>query len=157
MESNPRITFYLTMLNLLRSLFTPSPAPTFQELAAGTCVLPAPKAAVKVPKAEKQADAYLEDKDANRWAFNIATASFQTEGSIPELTSFDVELLIDRGYWGGKKVQAQNQKAKKMWHNGETPTATAAALGLSESWVDKRFGTFAAALSDEKAKSGANQ
>lgn len=145
------------MINLLRSIFTQTPAPTLQELAAGTCALPAPKAAVKAPKAEKQADAYLEDKDANRWAFNIATASFQTEGSIPELTSFDVDLLIDRGYWGGKKVQAQNQKCKKMWHNGETPTATAAALGLSESWVDKRYGTFAAALSDEKSRSVANQ
>jgi hypothetical protein len=145
------------MFNLLRSTFTSSPAPTLQELAAGTCALPAPKVAGQVPKAPKQTDAYLEDEAANRWAFNSVTATFQSEGSVAELTSFDVELLIERGYWGGKKVQVQNQKAKRMWHSGETSKAAAAALGLSESWVDKRFGTFAAALSDEKSKSVANQ
>jgi hypothetical protein len=145
------------MLNLLRSLFTPSPAPTFQELAAGTCVLPAPKAAVKVPSIPETPDVYVINKDTATFGFNKATATFQADGAVPELTEFDVDLLMERGYWGQKKVVSQNQKCKRMWHSGETSKAASIALGLSESWVDKRFGTFAAALSDEKAKSGANQ
>jgi hypothetical protein len=144
-----------TMLSIIRSLFTPSPAPTFQELAAGTCVLPAPKAAVKVPSIPETPDVYVINKDTATFGFNKATATFQADGAIGELTEFDVELLMERGYWGQKKVQQNNAKAKRLWFKGETNVAIALAVERDISWVEKRVGTFSTALSLEKSKNGA--
>ncbi len=138
------------MFNLLRSIFTPRQAPTFQELAAGTCALPTPKVAVKVPKAPETPDVYIINKDTATFGFNKTTASFQADGAVPELTEYDVELLIERGYWGKDKVQSQNIKCKKMWVSGDEQKEAGIALGLSPSWVEKRYGTFAAALQIEK-------
>lgn len=136
-------------MNWLKQLFTTPTAPTLSELATGLCVLPVPKQVVKIPKVEKQPDAYIEREETNTWGFRSATASHQQEGSVPELTAFDVELLTERGYWGGKKVIGQNAKAKEMWHGGKTELEAAKALGLSESWVEKRYGTFGEALKQE--------
>ena len=141
-----------TMLSILRSIFATPKAPTLSELAEGTCALPAPKVMVKVPNAEKLPDAYLERKETNTWAFNSSKAIQHNEGSVPELTVFDVTLLEEQGFWGkSKQVRIQNEKCKLHWHNGDAAPAVALKLGLSESWVNKRFWIFGAALSAEKA------
>lgn len=125
-------------------------------LAAGTCVLPELRKIHKAPKQDKAPDAYVENQATNTWGFHTATAINQNDGAVPELTGYDVTLLKERGYWGkGKTVAARNASCKRMWHNGETERATATSLGVSESWVEKRFGTFATALSQELAENGA--
>lgn len=136
------------MFNLLRFIFSPPQAPTLAELAQGTCALPAPKVMVKVPKAEKVPDAYLEREETNTWAFRQASARPSNEGSVASLTDADVTALIDRGLWGGREVQDVNVRCKALWHEGKTVEDAAKILKRSESWTEKRFGAFSAALSE---------
>lgn len=137
------------MLSIIRSIFTPAPAPTLSELAQGTCALPDPPQAVKAPKAAKMHDAYLEREETNTWAFRQASARPSFEGSVASLTDSDVTALVDRGLWGGREVQDVNIRCKALWHEGKTVDEVGKILKRSPSWVEKRFGAFSAALSGE--------
>ena len=137
------------MLNILRSIFTPPKAPTLAELAQGTCALPAPKVRVKVPKAEKLPDAFIEREETNTWGFRQASAQPSNEGSVASITDQDVTALIDRGLWGGREVQDVNIRCKVLWHEGKTVDEASKILKRSESWTEKRFGAFGSALSGD--------
>ena len=67
-------------------------------------------------------------------------------------TEYDKQVLRDRGLWGFKKVQAQNEKAKALWFSGDTVAEAADALGLSGSWMEKRYAAFSTALSMERGE-----
>lgn len=81
---------------------------------------------------------FLDDKEAER------------EGAVSWLTNFDKAALKERGIWGGKKVIAQNETCKKRWAEGDGVGDCARFMRLSESWVEKRYAAFGAALSVEK-------
>lgn len=136
------------MLTFLRSIFSPE-IPPLSELAAGTCALPAPVKVAKAPKPEKMQDAYIEREETNTWGFRQASARVTNEGSVASLTDADVHALIDRGLWGGREVQDVNIRCKALWHEGKMVSEAAKILKRSESWVEKRFGAFSAALSGE--------
>lgn len=140
----------MSILAAIKQAFMPE-IPTLRDASAGLCVLPMPAARKEAPKQPKAVDLFVIDKDRNVFGFNSATAVRQTEGSVPALTQYDIDLLVDREYWGkGKEVQNKNARCKQMWHSGSSEQETASALGVGESWVEKRFGTFATALSMEQ-------
>lgn len=141
-------------LYFIKQLFS-QPAPqSIQQLASGLVAVPMPVQRVKQAKAAKPADSYIENEETRTFGFNYATAQKQYEGSCPDITAYDIALLRERDYWGQKKtVQNKNVKCKRMWSEGKTEKETAAALGVSESWVEKRFGTFYTALSQERGES----
>lgn len=141
----------MNLISAIKSAFAPPDPPSLLSLASGLCALPAPLVVARAPKQKEAHDAFLEREETNTWGFHSATAQRQNEGSAPELTGYDIRLLKERGYWGFKTVQAKNAKAKAMWHNGKTEKECAASIGVGESWVEKRYGTFSTALSEEKA------
>ncbi len=142
----------MSIIEAIRAAFTPAETPTMQDLAKGLCVLPMPKK-YEHRKQEKQTDMYVIDEQRNEFGFHTATATRQVSGSQPGLTGEDVELLIERDYWGvgtGQKtatLRAKNAQCKRLWHEGNTDKEIAAATGMSVSWVEKRTGTFSFALS----------
>jgi hypothetical protein len=139
----------MNIATAIKSFFQPKEY-TLAELATGLCVLPMPRQKPEQIKKQKAADLYVIDRDRNEFGFHFASASRQNEGSIAELTAYDVRLLKARGYWGkGADVQAKNAGCKLAWHNGRTEGECAVSLGVSESWVEKRYGTFATALLEE--------
>lgn len=136
----------MSIFQAIKAVFAPQ-IPDIGELATGLCVLPAPKRRQSAAKPEKAADMYVIDEVKNEYGFHSATATRQLEGSEPDLTETDISLLIERGYWGkDKKVNAQNAACKRAWHQGNSEKEAAAALNLSVSWIEKRYGTFATAL-----------
>ena len=139
----------MKMRNIFRSLFTPPPAPSLSDLAQGTCALPDPPQAVKVPKAAKMHDAYIEREETNTWGFRQVSARPSNDGSVASLTDADVTALVDRGLWGGREVVDVNVRCKALWHEGKSVTDAAKILKRSESWTEKRYGAFSAALSGE--------
>ena len=141
----------MNLFDTIRDIINP-PELTLQQLSVGMCVLP-PRRVVETKKAAKATDLYVIDEQHNVFGFNQNTASRQTEGSTADLTGFDIRLLEDRQYWGGRAVREKNARCKAMWHNGDTEKECAASLGVSESWVEKRFGTFGSALIEEQSQS----
>ena len=142
----------MNFLRTIKSLLNP-PKPSLQQLASGLCAVPLPIQRQQAPKAAKAQDSYIENKETNTFGFNFATAAKQSEGSVPNITDFDLQLLKEREYWGKtKSVQAKNVKCKKLWSEGKGERDAAVALGMSESWVEKRFGTFYTALQQETAE-----
>jgi hypothetical protein len=142
----------MSLLSDIKSVFSPSKPPTIGQLAHGLCVLPAPKARHQAPKTEAAPDMYTINEVTQTYGFHSATAQRQNNGGIPELTGFDVTLLRERDLWGGPKNKAMHSKnaaCKKCWHGGETEKEAGVILGKSESWVEKRYGTFSTALSQE--------
>lgn len=137
------------MLNLLRYLLAPVPIPQLDKLAEGLCAIPAPVQPIKAPKVTKIQDAFLEREETNTWGFRQASARPSNEGSVASLTDQDVTALIDRGLWGGREVQDVNIRCKALWHDGKTVEEAAKILKRSESWTEKRYGAFGAALSGE--------
>jgi hypothetical protein len=116
----------------------------------GVCYLPAPpprKAKRKEP--ERVASIYDIDKDRKFFGFHMDDPA-NREGATKWCTEYDIEALKDRQIWGGKKVVSQNETCKSLWYAGESVADTARTMGLSGSWVEKRFGAFSAALSEEK-------
>lgn len=109
--------------------------------------LPRPKAQ-PAPAPVKGPDSYLEDEERRVYGFRMDKEA-DRKGAAPNLTGFDVRVLTERGLYGGKQVQAQNATCKRMWHDGESVTGAAAKMRLSDSWIEKRFACFSAALSDE--------
>lgn len=133
------------MFNRLFDIFS-SQTPSFQELAKGTCALPIPPASVKAPKAATVQDAYIERAETNTWGFRKVSGKPSHDGSVASLTDMDVTALIDRGLWGGRDVQDANVRCKAYWHDGKSVAETSKILKRSESWTEKRYGAFSAAL-----------
>lgn len=78
------------------------------------------------------------DKDADR------------KGAVNWLTNIDKSILQDRELWGKtKQVEQQNIECKRLWATGESVDVSASKMGLSASWIEKRFASFSAALLQE--------
>lgn len=73
------------------------------------------------------------------------------------MTDFDISLLMERDLWGAPKnkdMHGKNAQCKKCWHIGETEKEAGVIVGRSESWVEKRYGSFSTALLNELAETG---
>lgn len=116
------------------------------------CVLPDPVAAKpKAPAAQKPPSVFVVNEETKTFGFRDDKEAAR-DGAVPHLTEHDRAALEERGIWGGKKVVKQNATAKTAWHDGKTVGQCAAAMGLSESWVEKRYAAFGAALLDERGE-----
>jgi hypothetical protein len=134
----------------IKAVFAPHQPQGLQQLATGLCVLPAPKVRHVAPPKAKVKDMYVIDPVTATYGFHTATAQKQQDGSIDQLTGYDLEVLKERGYWGKERaVQAKNAACKAHWHHGKTEKEAAALLGCSVSWVEKRYGSFSTALLEE--------
>jgi hypothetical protein len=136
----------------IKRAFIPAHAIPLAELSKGMCVLPIPIIKVKSTPKPPPADMYVIDEDRNEFGFHTATAVNQNSGSVPHLTGYDTSMLKERQLWGGKGVVVKNEQCKAHWHIGKTVKESAAMLALSASWVEKRYGTFSAALLQETAE-----
>lgn len=137
----------MSIISDIKAVFSPSEALSIGQLASGLCVLPMPKQRPVAPKSEAPTDLFVIDEDRNEFGFNFATAQKQNNGGIPTLTGYDVQLLKERDYWGkNKALQSKNAMCKRLWHSGDTEKEAGVKLGKSESWVEKRYGSFATAL-----------
>lgn len=128
------------------------------------CRLPPPKQRQQAPKQAKQADGYWIDESTRTMGFRTATAQNQNDGAVPELTAFDLEELKARELWGneitarghknkrGIKTNLDNARAKQAWYTGGNAAEIAKAVGLGDSWAEKRHGAFEAALRQECAE-----
>ena len=130
----------MSIFDAIQQLFTPVPS-AFPDL------LPAPRVRAAAPPVRKEPGVYVEDEERRVFGFRMDKES-DRKGATPNLTAMDVTILQERGFYGGKAVQAQNQTCKRMWHDGETVDGCAAQMRLSASWVEKRFACFSAALSE---------
>jgi hypothetical protein len=129
----------------------------------GRCVLPMPiqkQAPAAVKKEKKPTSVFDIDVQYNdrgnpvSGTFGFYTASVEADrkGAVRYCTGYDLQELQDRGLSGGKKVQAQNERCKALWFSGETVAGAMAEMKLSDSWIEKRFAAFSAALSAELSK-----
>lgn len=117
--------------------------------AQGICYLPppvAPRAKTKAPKAEPTI--YAINEEQNFYGFRMDPTE-NREGATAWLTTYDNEALQERGLSGGKKVVNQNQACKRHWYGCDSVADAAKVMGLSGSWIEKRFAVFSAALSVE--------
>lgn len=120
--------------------------------AVGICFLPAPitpKAKTKAPKATPTI--FPIDEEKKFYGFRM-DATENREGATAWLTAYDNELLSERGLSGGKKVVNQNEACKRSWYGCDSVVDAAKVLGLSGSWIEKRFAVFSAALSVETSE-----
>lgn len=129
----------------------------------GRSILPLPvqkRAPAAVKKEKKPTSVFDIDVQYNdrgnpvSGTFGFYTASVEADrkGAVRHCTGYDKQELEDRGLSGGNKVQAQNEKCKALWFAGETVAAAMAEMKLSDSWIEKRFAAFSAALSAELSK-----
>jgi hypothetical protein len=129
----------------------------------GRCVLPIPvqkQAPAAVKKEKKPTSVFDIDVQYNdrgnpvSGTFGFYTASLEADrkGAVRHCTGYDIQELEGRGLSGGKKVQAQNERCKALWFSGETVAGAMAEMKLSDSWIEKRFAAFSAALSAELSK-----
>lgn len=124
------------------------------------CVLPPPPPPrEKGTKAKKEPGVYdIEVKYNERGAAVSGTFGFlddkeaEREGAVNWLTNYDKAALKERGVWGGKKVVMQNETCKKRWAIGDSVGDCARQMNLSDSWVEKRYAAFGAALSEERGE-----
>ena len=127
------------------------------------CLLPAPKQRQQAPKQPKQTDGYWINEETRTMGFRTATAINQNDGAVPHLTDWDIEELKGRTpcLWGkektatgkrnasGIKTNIDNARAKEAWYKGGNAAEIAKAVGLGDSWAQKRHGAFVAALRRE--------
>ena len=129
----------------------------------GRSILPLPvqkRAPAAVKKEKKPTSVFDIDVQYNdrgnpvSGTFGFYTASVEADrkGAVRHCTGYDKQELEDRGLSGGNKVQAQNERCKSLWFAGETVAAAMAEMKLSDSWIEKRFAAFSAALSAELSK-----
>lgn len=117
------------------------------------CVLPKPAVRVAKGTAKKPvASIYEIDPERKHYGFHLESRETEREGAERWLTGLDRAELEQRSLGGGKKVIAENEKAKAAWAGGDTVVECAKTLRLSESWVEKRFAAFSAALSTERSQ-----
>jgi hypothetical protein len=120
------------------------------EAPLAVCVLPKPVAPKdKAAPAPKEPGVFEINRETRTFGFRHDKEATR-EGAVANLTAHDCAALEERGLWGGKKVVKQNATAKAAWHDGKTVGQCAAAVGLSDSWAEKRYGAFSAALSEER-------
>lgn len=125
---------------------------------AGVCVLPEPPAPkAKGKKVEKEPGVfdievrYNADGKPISGTFGFREAKeADREGAVQWITELDKSALRERDLWGGRKVVAQNEACKKHWAMGDTVADCCRVMRLSDSWVEKRYGAFSAALSSER-------
>ncbi len=129
----------------------------------GRSILPLPvqkRAQAAVKKEKKPTSVFDIDVQYNdrgnpvsgTFGFYTASTEADRKGAVRHCTGYDLQELQDRGLSGGNKVQAQNEKCKALWFAGETVAAAMAEMKLSDSWIEKRFAAFSAALSAELSK-----
>ncbi len=129
----------------------------------GRSILPIPaqkRAPAAVKKEKKPTSVFDIDVQYNdrgnpvsgTFGFYAASTEADRKGAVRHCTGYDKQELEDRGLSGGNKVQAQNEKCKALWFAGETVAAAMAEMKLSDSWIEKRFAAFSAALSAELSK-----
>lgn len=124
------------------------------------CVLPTPAPKVKrqpPPKASTVIDLNVQYNTAGKpvsgeFGFHTESKEVDREGAVRYCTEADKQVLRDRGLLGFKKVQAQNENAKALWYAGESVGDAGKSLGLSDSWVEKRFAAFGSALLMERGE-----
>jgi hypothetical protein len=121
------------------------------EPVRGMCFLPAPVTAAKAKAKSPKVDSTMFeiDKEKNFYGFYHNGAS-ERSGAVPALTDWDMEVLEDRDLTGGEKVTALNERCKHLWYAGEKQEDVERIMGRSDSWVEKRYFAFAAALSNER-------
>lgn len=145
----------MSLFSDIKAALSPREPQTISQLASGLMVLPLPKQRYQAPKQEPAPDMYTIDDVTQTYGFHSATAIRQNNGGVPELTGYDVELLMERNLWGtgkNKALHGKNATCKKCWHGGKTEKEAGVILGFSESWVEKRYGTFSSALLIESAE-----
>lgn len=139
---------------IFTEVFAPKKPQTLAELASGLCVLPKPRQPIEKPIRKKSQDIFVIDEERNEFGFHQATSTRQTEGSQSDLTGYDIRLLKERGYWGmsakGRATNDKNAACKQCWHTGKTEKEAATQLKVSVSWIEKRYGSFTTALSEEQ-------
>lgn len=136
--------------------------------AQGLSVLPMRVVKVKHKAAPKPSDMYEIEVQKNQngkavsgtFGFHTATAMRRNEGSVPELTEWDIDALKrgEKPLVGnertvkGRLTNANNAKAKAAWHEGADAAQIAKALNLSASWAEKRHSAFEYALKQERGE-----
>lgn len=135
----------MSAFDQLLSLLTP---PAQRSL----CLLPPPPQTEKQKKGQApkaQSDAYLINEATNTFGFRSASDAART-GAETWLTGFDKSVLHQKELTGGYEVMQSNAKAKERWALGDSVAECARAVNRSESWVQKRYAAFSAALSKER-------
>ena len=127
------------------------------------CLLPPQKSRQKAPAQATQTDGYWIDEQTRTMGFRTATAMNQMDGAVEHLTDWDIEEMKSRtpSLWGteikangkrnakGIKTNIDNARAKAAWYRGGNAAEIAKAVGLGDSWAEKRHGAFEAALRRE--------
>ena len=78
------------------------------------------------------------------------------EGAEKWLTNFDIDHLKQRNEWGdpkskrGRAANARNLTCKIHWANLMSVDECAKQMGLSDSYVEKKYAAFSAALLEER-------
>jgi len=150
---------FLTILQGCKDVWTG----TEESPIRGRSILPLPaqkRAPAAVKKEKKPTSVFDIDVQYNdrgnpvsgTFGFYTASTEADRKGAVRHCTGYDLQELQDRGLSGGNKVQAQNERCKSLWFAGETVAAAMAEMKLSDSWIEKRFAAFSAALSAELSK-----
>ncbi len=117
----------------------------------GVCMLPLPVAKREkgIPQ-KKEPGIYVISEERRQFGFR-SDKEASREGAVKWLTNFDQSELEARNLGGKtKEVQAQNKTCKERWALGESVAQCAALMKLSDSWVEKRYACFSAALLIER-------
>jgi hypothetical protein len=137
----------MSALSTFLSLFTPS-----VPHQNGLCLLPRPAEQKKQQKGQApkaQSDAYLINERTNTFGFRSASDAART-GAEKWLTGFDKSEIESRNLAGGYEVIQSNSLAKERWALGDSVAECARVVNRGESWVQKRYAAFSAALSKER-------
>jgi len=153
------------MTNPLRSILKEFQAAFAMQVPVIGCLHTPPKQRQQATKQSKQTDGYWIDENTRTMGFRTATAINQQDGAVEHLTEWDIEELKARELWGneltarghknkrGSKKNLYNARAKQAWYTGGTADEIAKAVGLGDSWSEKRHGAFEAALRQEIGES----
>lgn len=161
------ISLFTPILSALKAAFA-EPTPFEIKPAQGLSVLPMRVVRVKHKPQGKASDMYEIEVQKNRdgkavsgtFGFHTATAMRQNEGSVPDLTGWDIDalkrgekpLVGDQRSVRGRTTNTNNAKAKALWHEGADAAQIAKALNLSPSWAEKRHSAFEYALKQERGE-----
>lgn len=116
------------------------------------CLLPPPPQTEKQKKGQAPkaaSDLYVIDEDRRQFGFRTASDAART-GAETWLTGFDKSEIESRNLTGGYEVMQSNAKAKERWALGDSVAECARSVNRGESWVQKRYAAFSAALSKER-------
>lgn len=136
------------IIDLIKQIFQPAPEYTLQALAAGTHALPVKQQKKPVEAKNKPVrDSFVINEQTLTFGFNVATAAKQSaDKSTPNMLDTEIEAMQQKGLWGGTAVQEKTRAAKLHWFQGKTVKECSTLLGVSQSWTEKRYCVFNAAL-----------